>query len=92
MTKLEKAALRQVIAAGKRPGIPGARVPDPDHPAHWTSMGYSAEQVDRIVNAPDFRRGWDLGWNYFAEGIGRIMDMTPAQLRAFTGTDKQIKT
>jgi hypothetical protein len=92
MTKLEKAALRQVIAAGKPPSVPGARVPDPDHPDHWIASGYSADQVAGLVNSPDFRKGWALGWNYFADALGRIMDMTPAQLRAFTGTDKQIKT
>jgi hypothetical protein len=92
MTKLEKAALRQVIAAGKRPGIPGARVPNPDHPDHWIAAGYPADQVAGLVNSPDFRKGWNLGWNYFADQLTRVMTMTPAQLRAFTGSNKQIKT
>jgi hypothetical protein len=45
MTKLEKTALRQVIATGKRPSVPGARVPDPNHPDHWIARHdeYSAE-------------------------------------------------
>jgi hypothetical protein len=92
MTKLEKAALRQVIAAGKRPGIPGARVPNPDQPDHWISSGYSADEVGRMLNSPDFQKGWNLGSNYFADALTRVMAMTPAELRAFTGSNKQIKT
>jgi hypothetical protein len=92
MTKLEKDALRQVIANGKRPSVPGARVPDYNHPDHWLPGTTSPEEIDRLIHDPDFRKGWDAVQTYYLSTLELIMGMTPAQLRAFTGTDKQIKT